>query len=346
MMEHHYDDILDENYDDDVMHVDRNHARGGSFSYYTDHYYYDYNSNNVEDAGGWFGRWKWWLSTWFPQQHGYRQEEDFMVTLDHAAASGGNSKTQWGVVVALVLVCAVQFQFPSMLRAMGYKIRHEGPRATLVDLAFAVHDLLRGYLQIATEVVRSLRHPALWNLWWDGSNGNGRVLDDHASSTRRNIGFFSGGAMGQPPPPPPLVIVGPNGGLQEDRSNNGRRSPSPASSFSSHSSTEHAIEPAFLNEEDYPPGWLVYHVQLGVVPKEEADAYDAMIRRKLQEEQKLKEENEKQSAKVDQDESAIEAAEVPKESNPQRQSDSPAGETDPLEEPMDQPSGADTALPT
>jgi hypothetical protein len=34
------------------------------------------------------------------------------------------------------------------------------------------------------------------------------------------------------------------------------------------------IEPAFLNEQDYPPGWLVYHPVLGVVPKEQADQYD------------------------------------------------------------------------
>ena len=34
------------------------------------------------------------------------------------------------------------------------------------------------------------------------------------------------------------------------------------------------IEPAFLNEQDYPPGWLVYHPHLGVVSKEQADHYD------------------------------------------------------------------------
>jgi hypothetical protein len=33
------------------------------------------------------------------------------------------------------------------------------------------------------------------------------------------------------------------------------------------------LEPAFLNEQDYPPGWLVYHPVLGVVPKEQADQY-------------------------------------------------------------------------
>jgi hypothetical protein len=34
------------------------------------------------------------------------------------------------------------------------------------------------------------------------------------------------------------------------------------------------IEPAFLSDRDYPPGWMVYHRILGVVPKTEADLYD------------------------------------------------------------------------
>jgi hypothetical protein len=34
------------------------------------------------------------------------------------------------------------------------------------------------------------------------------------------------------------------------------------------------LEPAFLNPEDYPEGWLVYHPELGVVLKTVADAHD------------------------------------------------------------------------
>lgn len=34
------------------------------------------------------------------------------------------------------------------------------------------------------------------------------------------------------------------------------------------------LEPAFLNEKDYPQDWLVYHAKLGVVLKTEADEYD------------------------------------------------------------------------
>jgi hypothetical protein len=33
------------------------------------------------------------------------------------------------------------------------------------------------------------------------------------------------------------------------------------------------LEPAFLNGDDYPPGWVVYHAVLGVVTKTEADQY-------------------------------------------------------------------------
>mmetsp|Transcript_30276 Transcript_30276/g.69801 ORF Transcript_30276/g.69801 Transcript_30276/m.69801 type:complete len:95 (-) Transcript_30276:149-433(-) len=33
------------------------------------------------------------------------------------------------------------------------------------------------------------------------------------------------------------------------------------------------LEPAFLNEKDYPPGWLVFHPVLGVVAKTDLDAY-------------------------------------------------------------------------
>jgi hypothetical protein len=37
------------------------------------------------------------------------------------------------------------------------------------------------------------------------------------------------------------------------------------------------LEPAFLKESDYPPGWMVYHPVLGVVSKEEADKYNKGI---------------------------------------------------------------------
>jgi len=37
------------------------------------------------------------------------------------------------------------------------------------------------------------------------------------------------------------------------------------------------LEPTFLREIDYPPGWVVYHRILGVVRKTEAEEYDEKI---------------------------------------------------------------------
>jgi len=34
------------------------------------------------------------------------------------------------------------------------------------------------------------------------------------------------------------------------------------------------LEPAFLNKNDYPPGWLIYHPVLGISSVKEADEYD------------------------------------------------------------------------
>jgi|UPI000581AB8F hypothetical protein len=37
------------------------------------------------------------------------------------------------------------------------------------------------------------------------------------------------------------------------------------------------LEPAFLNDSDYPPGWMVYHSLLGVVAKNEAEEYERRL---------------------------------------------------------------------
>ena len=37
------------------------------------------------------------------------------------------------------------------------------------------------------------------------------------------------------------------------------------------------LEPAFVNEADYPPGWLVYHPVLGVVLKQTADSHEGPV---------------------------------------------------------------------
>ena len=271
----HYD-VLDDDDHIDVVGRRRSYNYYNDYDHHTDYYYFDDSNNGLLQ--------RWWRR-WF---------------------GGDSSNTQWGIVVALLVICAMQFQFQSYLWGLWYRIRNDGVAATATDMVFALVDTLRAYLQLAMELVRSLRHQAPLNYFLDGVFGNGAFDEEYYEqypAANPGGGFFSSAAaLG---PPPPLVIVGPNGQIEEEEessNNNDHRSPSPASSFTSQSTTTtRGIEPAFLNEEDYPPGWLVYHAELGVVPKEEADNYDAMLRRKQEEAQKKgdgEKEDEKKIAEV------------------------------------------------
>jgi hypothetical protein len=52
------------------------------------------------------------------------------------------------------------------------------------------------------------------------------------------------------------------------------------------------LEPAFLNESDYPAGWLVYHPILRVVTKGEAEEYDQVQAEKQQQQQQQQQQQE------------------------------------------------------
>mmetsp|Transcript_4832 Transcript_4832/g.12302 ORF Transcript_4832/g.12302 Transcript_4832/m.12302 type:complete len:499 (+) Transcript_4832:124-1620(+) len=120
-----------------------------------------------------------------------------------------------------------------------------------------------------------------------------------SSATNFGSGFFFSSFDEQPDSPPPLVtlVTTPNGNKEwevvEDDDNgdsngdseNNRDGSTNEGGIASSSSapenvgrTDFELEPAFLDEKDYPPGWLLYHPVLGVVSKEEADRYDSQTR--------------------------------------------------------------------
>ena len=174
----------------------------------------------------------------------------------------------FGVMVAILVI--VLLQFKSGLWAFVTNAIEDGWQRTLLECMFGLRDATRAYFRMACELIRSFRHG---------------ISPPPSRNIIQSQRVISGGV------PPPLVVIpqraesdaetGMADGLDPSAkgqiSEAGSSSPSTASSTSS---VPHApmgqeeIEPAFLNEKDYPPGWLVYHPVLGVVKKEEADQFD------------------------------------------------------------------------
>lgn len=113
---------------------------------------------------------------------------------------------------------------------------------SLVDLYWTVLDYTRAYAQMAFE-------------WMMRSRPNLSLFDSKASM-------------------PELELVNDSDSsrmFQEEGGQTNTVTPTPEATPARFQQTE--LEPAFLNEMDYPPNWMVYHPQLGVVPKTVADRY-------------------------------------------------------------------------
>lgn len=202
-----------------------------------------------------------------------------------------------GVAVAVIVI--LFFQFKPQLYHLWCSVREEGVIQTCIDLLFRLGDTIRAQIQLALELGRNVRFYLSYDRAGGGHGRPGMAPRNGNNFLNRiggGIGMGGGGPFGRDydaddlfyGPPPPLMIVEttPNGTVkwQLDESNEdedevdggGRtsRPPSQASSSSSASISSTELEPAFLNDEDYPPGWLLYHPILGVVSKEVADAYD------------------------------------------------------------------------
>jgi len=71
------------------------------------------------------------------------------------------------------------------------------------------------------------------------------------------------------------------------------------------------MEPAFLRDEDYPPGWLVFDPVLGVVSKTEADRYKLEQKRKKAERLQKQQQGELQKFQKHQEEVDTEPPQLP-----------------------------------
>jgi hypothetical protein len=210
--------------------------------------------------------------------------------------------TNFGVLVALIVIAILQWK--GTFWSWFHIIKVQGIWNTLIDVVFGAMDTIRAYYQISLELLRSLR--LLLGLEDDTVGGVRRGLRSHSGSEppplllsdeqqeeednqtttarRKRLAARPNQNKTRLPELESSSFATDNGSqtprngkvssLQQHKSYSQPASPQMRQSRQQQLLNRDDIEPAFLNDEDYPPGWLVYHSVLGVVPKEEADQHD------------------------------------------------------------------------
>jgi hypothetical protein len=170
---------------------------------------------------------------------------------------------------------------PILQRWRSYFPRELTYSQFLIELWWSVHDYTRAYIQMGMEQFRRLVSR--------DSENEVNLSPARNRVRRRRIRRETSSIMPELEDVPDSDQTGgPPGGFAENSSSfamNGtsdtirNRHATESESFRRNNMPiplhrANDIEPAFLNDRDYPPGWMVYHRVLGVVPKTEADRYD------------------------------------------------------------------------
>jgi hypothetical protein len=206
----------------------------------------------------------------------------------------------FGIFVAVMVVIVMQYKRTLYnLYDHWQQTWQEDGWQGIVDMLFRQKEIMRAYYQMACEFVRSWRHPQRTGtglsllrttssavppplvlpeeeeeqvLATNGKHHHHRLYKDRkrrlssATATNSNGDHLQNSSSSLSPELDPSLSL--------RQKKNGVVCRQPNSRHDPQQQQQPEIEPAFLNEQDYPPGWLVYHPVLGVVPKEQADQYD------------------------------------------------------------------------
>ena len=161
------------------------------------------------------------------------------------------SRPNYGMIVAVLVIVLLQFR--SNVSSFVYIALDEGIKQTFFNLILNLADIIRGYYQISRELIRSVGNyaqnpfPQVDSIHIQNSD-NGR--SGNRNFLQRGKRILSYG------PPPPLMTM--------------KKVESPVINTTSSATSVNGLkplEPAFLNEDDYPPNWLVFHPTLGVISR-------------------------------------------------------------------------------
>lgn len=183
-----------------------------------------------------------------------------------------------GAALAIVFM-----QYRSPIVDIVYTTWEDGIFQTFLNLVLSVADIVRGYYHVSRENIRNLgqtfdfsfgdgmddshyaRHPPRQKETSDSQslcNGS-----SHSGNPKRHSSFGA---------PPPLVMVkySTMNSQDEQRVSTIDVTDHAATAITPISNYMQPLEPAFLNKDDYPEGWLVFHPILGVSSVKEANEFD------------------------------------------------------------------------
>jgi hypothetical protein len=188
-----------------------------------------------------------------------------------------------GAVLAIIFI-----QYRPVALNFFYTAINDGIMYTFFNLIINLADVIRGYYHMTRELIRSLGQNNVFSFVDenDGTNYAGHPMlqresshlynNDNVNVPTRNNNHKRYSSCG---PPPPLVVIRNSSIYTEHEMIAPKIGASPTIVATGPTSEileneMEPLEPAFLNKEDYPPGWLVYHPVLGISSVKEADQYD------------------------------------------------------------------------
>ena len=157
-------------------------------------------------------------------------------------------------------------------------LRERGLLNMLVDFCYEAVAYIRSYMQMVMEVVRNLRHHLLANGddWFftepalpaSPVSASGSPKNDRGRRRAVMAPVTSRMSAGKIPALEELDETKQKQELLEEHKQQAK-----AGAQEGNKENTRPLEPAFLRDEDYPPGWLVFDPHLGIISKVEADQY-------------------------------------------------------------------------
>ena len=184
-----------------------------------------------------------------------------------------------GAVLAILFV-----HYRSVFLTFAHTAVNDGFMQTFFNLILNFADSIRGYYHISHEIIRSLGQNQIFsfaneNFGEHYARRPSRQRDSVHSQNNENVPTRNNKINSSAGPLPQLVevrnsVVHGEGEVVAPR-NGSFPTVETAGSIPSNIENEMApLEPAFLNKEDYPTGWLVYHPVLGLTSVKEADQHN------------------------------------------------------------------------